>query len=312
MQDVNEPKTMLEINHDRLLKTFEEAINENISLKEEKERIIEVFDEIVYNAMLHDIPIAFDKIIEKIKTIQFSIGNRYLLKEAYQYDNSKNRVELKEKEMGENDIYYLTSILYELALHPDEKENSYFEALYKGQIYDLSISTLGIKDIPVNDFDEVILYRSMKAIFKEDVIANALLTKDCSLLYQTMQDYGFTKEDIQLIRNTSNYNQYGRYPAGNSSLLDVEMRIIDVFVENASKEPITQQQMHFFKKTLDTAFKQEKDTTLKYGIKDFDTIKKYVGNFDLSNTSNFSVLSEYLNQKSNSYGLNEIEYGKAK
>ena len=164
----------------------------------------------------------------------------------------------------------------------------------------------------MNDFDEVILYRSMKAIFKEDVIANALLTKDCSLLYQTMQDYGFTKEDIQLIRNTSNYNQYGRYPAGNSSLLDVEMRIIDVFVENASKEPITQQQMHFFKKTLDTAFKQEKDTTLKYGIKDFDAIKKYVGNFDLSNTSNFSVLSEYLNQKSNSYGLNEIEYGKAK
>ena len=307
-----EPKTMLETNHDRILNMFKEAVVLNSSLKQEEDAIIETFDNMLYNAMLHDIPIPFYKLVERIETIQLFLGNRYILKEAYQYDVVKNKVELKQSEIEENNSYYFTTILYDLALHPEKKDASYFEALYKGEISDLALSTLGMEDIPETSFDEVMLYRSLKAILGEEVIANGLLTKDCSLIYQTMQDFGFTKEDIQLICKASNYNQYGRYSTGNSSLLDTQLKIIDVFVEKSQNEPSTRQKMHFLKKTLDMSCKQVKDTNLKYGLKNLDTIKKVLGDKDFTTTSTFSILSDYLEQKLNSYGLNELNYGTTK
>lgn len=306
-----EPKTMLENNHDRILNTFKEAIISNNSLNP-IEAIMETFDTILYHAMIHDIPIPFDRIIERIQTVKFTLGNRYVLKEAYQYDVLKNEISLKQSEMGEKDTYYFTMMLYDLALHPEAKDPSYFEALYKGELVDLTLSTLGEEDIPSTSFDEVMLYRSLKAILGEEVIADGLLTQDCALIYQTMQDLGFKKEDIQTICKTSNYNQYGRYPTGNSTLLDVQMRIIDVFMENAPKEPSTKQKIHFLKKAINMSSKQLKDTNLKYGLKNLNEIKRVLGEKALTETSNFSILSDYFEQKSISCGLNELNYGTTK
>lgn len=306
-----EPKTMLENNHDRILNTFKEAIISNNSLNP-IEAIMETFDTILYHAMIHDIPIPFDRIIERIQTVKFTLGNRYVLKEAYQYDVLKNEISLKQSEMGEKDTYYFTMMLYDLALHPETKDPSYFEALYKGELVDLTLSTLGEEDIPSTSFDEVMLYRSLKAILGEEVIADGLLTQDCALIYQTMQDLGFKKEDIQTICKTSNYNQYGRYPTGNSTLLDVQMRIIDVFMENAPKEPSTKQKIHFLKKAINVSSKQLKDTNLKYGLKNLNEIKRVLGEKALTETSNFSILSDYFEQKSISCGLNELNYGTTK
>lgn len=306
-----EPKTMLEKNHDRILDTFKEAIISNSSLGP-TEAIMETFDNILYSAMIHDIPIPFDRIIERIQTVKFTLGNRYVLKEAYQYDVLKNEISLKQSEMGEKDTYYFTMMLYDLALHPEIKDPSYFEALYKGELVDLTLSTLGEEDIPNTSFDEVMLYRSLKAIVGEEVIADGLLTQDCALIYQAMQDLGFRKEDIQMICKTSNYNQYGRYPTGNSTLLDVQMRIIDVFMENALKEPSTKQKIHFLKKAINMSSKQLKDTNLKYGLKNLDEIKRVLGEKSLAETSNFSILSDYFEQKSISCGLNELNYGTTK
>lgn len=306
-----EPKTMLENNHDRILNTFKEAIISNNSLNP-IEAIMETFDTILYHAMIHDIPIPFDRIIERIQTVKFTLGNRYVLKEAYQYDVLKNEISLKQSEMGEKDTYYFTMMLYDLALHPETKDPSYFEALYKGELVDLTLSTLGEEDIPSTSFDEVMLYRSLKAILGEEVIADGLLTQDCALIYQAMQDLGFKKEDIQTICKTSNYNQYGRYPTGNSTLLDVQMRIIDVFMENAPKEPSTKQKIHFLKKAINVSSKQLKDTNLKYGLKNLNEIKRVLGEKALTETSNFSILSDYFEQKSISCGLNELNYGTTK
>lgn len=301
--DMNEvTQTALEQNHNQVLENFEQAIRKNSNLKIYEDAIAEIMDEMLYNSVMQEIDIDFTTLISRIETLTFKEGNRFILHEAYRYDVNKNEVELKKEEIKENDEYLLTAILYDVALHPKKQEVSYFSSLYTGEIHDFASSLKGSENIPFSNLDEVMLYRSLKAVLGQEVIYKGLQTSDCKDIYESMQENGFTMEDIKNICDTSNYNQQGRQNLGASTLLDTQKRIIDVFTENALKNPtFAHQQMHFLKKSLTFPFEVQSD--MKYTLKGIDEVKQVVGKQTLPT----AVLLEYLEQKSTSLGFNELE-----
>ncbi len=228
-------------------------LNQNQILTEEvKEQIFMVIQEMHQKMQALGVSLPEDLLLERIKNVSIEIGNKFLNKEAYQYNAEANKLTFSVDNIEkENQANVVCQALFALAYIQDSKkpekgiDGKEFFAITKGAFEIFANNIVPNNGEKGSYEDEQIIINLVNDV-TDGKLLDGILQADSEKIRETIEKYNLSTSN-----HYANYNLIARKSGClNSQLGEIQKQLIDHFFEKSPVE--IKKQLHTIESHLAT------------------------------------------------------------